>query len=56
VEIKGYVSNEALEKIRQCPKEVRLIAKEEIQFFIDYAKEKYKVLAIETLYDNARLV
>ena len=52
IEIKGYKTNQSIEKQKQNP-DIINIFEEDIQFYLNYIKEKYNKSLIE-LYDNSK--
>jgi hypothetical protein len=52
LEIKGHMDKKNLEKIKQFPHKLIIISAKEIDIFIDYAKEKYKVDYLPLLYED----
>lgn len=51
-EIKGFMDNKNLSKINQFPHNLIIISENEIGFFIDYVREKYKVDSLFLLYEE----
>jgi hypothetical protein len=51
-EIKGFMDKKNLSKIDQFHHKLVIISEKEINFFIDYVKEKYKVYPLFLLYED----
>lgn len=41
IEIKGYLNNKEIEKIKQFPHKLKVISKQEIKPYLEYVKQKY---------------
>jgi hypothetical protein len=52
LEIKGHMDKKNLEKIKQFPHKLIIISAKEIDIFINYVKEKYKVDYLPLLYED----
>lgn len=52
LEIKGHMDKKNLEKIKQFPHKLIIISAKEIDIFINYVKEKYKVNYLPLLYED----
>ena len=55
IEIKGYITNQVKEKIKQFPYKIKILEKNEIKVFIDYVTSKYGNDFIK-LYEYGRMV